>query len=70
MHKLERYEKIFKVNPDERVPNPVVDMTLQDEEIIMNDLDNALPENDTQLHKMLVLEKGYEAISEMVLDIY
>lgn len=26
-HKNERYEKLFKVNPDERIPNPVNDTT-------------------------------------------
>ena len=46
-HKRKCYEKIFKVNPDERVPNPVNDSTRQDEQAIMRDLDNINPDNDT-----------------------
>ena len=69
-HKTKTYERIFRVHPSERTKQSVIDLTEQDEEAILKELEDIGPDGETQLSKILKLEKNYENITQCVLGIY
>lgn len=69
-HKMKTYEKIYRVHPSERTRQTVIDSTAKDEEAIFKELEDFGPDGETQLTKILNIEKNYESITNCVLSIY
>jgi hypothetical protein len=69
-HKNKTYEKIFRVHPSERTKEGVIDMTVKDEKAILKEMEDIYADGETQLTKILKLEKNYENITNCVLGIY
>ena len=69
-HKKKTYEKIFRVHPSERTKEGLIDLTEMDEKEILKEMEDINGDGETQVTKILNLEKTYEIITDCVAGIY
>jgi hypothetical protein len=70
-HKKAAFEHIFRLHPNERNQNHyVVDESINDELVLMQELNEGGPESLSQVKKVKLLEVGYNNLFGVINDIY
>lgn len=69
-HKRATYEHIFRLHPNERNINFVVDESINDELILLQELNEGGSETVTQVKKVKLIEEGYDKLFNVVNEIY